>query len=310
MKTTMKKKYLIFAAAALTLAACSNDDENLNGGPVELRLSSSLEVQTRAATDIQGSAFETGQSVDVFIHEHVTSGAATTTYPQPLVYTTGASGAMTPSTQPYFPSSGNGVTICAYYPSDMVDNIDAGTTATFTVKDDQSLKENYMASDLMYGVPQNGNPVKRTTDAVGIGFTHLLSKVSVNLTAGDGNPNLTGATVELLNVLPTTTLTTAEGSISEATGAATDITVFTADATTSKGSAIVPPQTLGAQFVKVTLADGGELIGKLNDSSTPDLKGGNEYTYNITVNLTALSITATITPWGDGDTLDGSATMQ
>ena len=53
MKTTIKKKYLLFAAAALTLTACSNDDENLNGGPVELRLSSSLEVQTRAATDIQ-----------------------------------------------------------------------------------------------------------------------------------------------------------------------------------------------------------------------------------------------------------------
>ena len=154
MKMTMKKKYLLFAAAALTLAACSND-ENMDG-PVAIRLSSSLEVQTRAATDIQGNAFETGQSVDVFIHEYVTSGSATTTYPQPLVYTTGASGAMTPSTQPYFPSSGNGVTICAYYPSDMVDNIDAGTTATFTVKDDQSLKENYMASDLMYGVPQNG----------------------------------------------------------------------------------------------------------------------------------------------------------
>ena len=50
MKMTMNKKYLLFAAAALTLAACSNDDENLNGGPVELRLSSSLEVQTRAGT--------------------------------------------------------------------------------------------------------------------------------------------------------------------------------------------------------------------------------------------------------------------
>ena len=58
MKTTIKKKYLIFAAAALTLAACSNDDENLNGGPVELRLSSSLEVQTRAGNDIQGAQFD------------------------------------------------------------------------------------------------------------------------------------------------------------------------------------------------------------------------------------------------------------
>ena len=58
MKMTMKKKYLIFAATALTLAACSNDDENLNGGPVELRLSSSLEVQTRAGNDIQGAQFD------------------------------------------------------------------------------------------------------------------------------------------------------------------------------------------------------------------------------------------------------------
>ena len=41
----MKHPLLLFAAVALTLAACSNDDENLNGGPVELRLSSSLEVQ-------------------------------------------------------------------------------------------------------------------------------------------------------------------------------------------------------------------------------------------------------------------------
>ena len=44
----MKHPLLFFAAAALTLTACSNDDENLNVGPVELRLSSSLEVQTRA----------------------------------------------------------------------------------------------------------------------------------------------------------------------------------------------------------------------------------------------------------------------
>ena len=65
MKMTIKKKYLLFAAAALTLAACSNDDENLNGGPVELRLSSGIEVQevTRAATDIQNEAFDANESM-------------------------------------------------------------------------------------------------------------------------------------------------------------------------------------------------------------------------------------------------------
>ena len=113
------KKQLILAAAALALAACSND-ENLNDGPVAIRLSSSLEVQTRAASGIQGSAFDEGESVDIFITEAVEADeSATTTYPQPLTYTTGTNGTMTPPTggQPYFPTSGNGVNIYAYYPS-------------------------------------------------------------------------------------------------------------------------------------------------------------------------------------------------
>ena len=62
----MKHSFILFAAVALTLAACSNDDENLNGGPVELRLSSSLEVQTRAGNDIQGAQFDADEDFDVF----------------------------------------------------------------------------------------------------------------------------------------------------------------------------------------------------------------------------------------------------
>ena len=80
----MKKKYLLFAAAALTLTACSNDDENLNGGPVELRLSSGIEVQevTRAATDIQNEAFDADEKIDVYINE-ATADTPSTDYPQP-----------------------------------------------------------------------------------------------------------------------------------------------------------------------------------------------------------------------------------
>lgn len=76
-KYTMKK-YFVFVAAVLALAACSNN-ENLNDGPAVIRLSSSLEVQTRAATDIQGDAFDAGEQVDVFITENAQT--PTITYP-------------------------------------------------------------------------------------------------------------------------------------------------------------------------------------------------------------------------------------
>ena len=159
------KKQLILAAAALALAACSND-ENLNDGPVAIRLSSSLEVQTRAASGIQGSAFDEGESVDIFITESVEADeSATTTYPQPLTYTTGTNGTMTPPTggQPYFPTSGNGVNIYAYYPSKAVTDMGASGVA-FTVEADQSTDASYKASDLMFGMA--ANPVSRQSSAI------------------------------------------------------------------------------------------------------------------------------------------------
>ena len=109
------KKYTLFAVA-LTLIAYTNDNENLNTSneQVAIRLSSSLEVTTRASSDIQGNAFDAGELVDVFISENALE--PTVTYNQPLTYTTGENGAMNPPTgeQPYFPTSGNDVSIYAY----------------------------------------------------------------------------------------------------------------------------------------------------------------------------------------------------
>ena len=316
----MKKKYVLFAAAALTLAACSND-ENLNDGPVELRLSSGIEVQevTRAATDIQNEAFDANEKIDVYINEAI-AGTPSTDYPQPMVYTQATTGnSLNPPSgeQPYFPSSGSGVTIHAVYPSSSETfttggyATDAESNTTFTIQTDQSENKNYKLSDLMYGQANNGNVVERTDQIVPLTFTHLLSKVSVILKAGAGlvDADLDRAKVELLGVKPTTTLTMSSGTIGEATGTETDIHVFTATSSALSGSAIVVPQQLPVQFVRVSLADGGVLTGTLNDSTQPDLVSGNAYIYIITVNLTALNISASITPW-DEYKYDGTASMQ
>ena len=113
----MKKNMIFAAIAALALTACSNDDEIKVGGDNAILLTSSLNVaETRAATDIQTSAFDAGENVDVYITEH-NGGNNPTTYPQPIEYSTAAGGALTVGTQYYYPTSGNGVNIYALYPA-------------------------------------------------------------------------------------------------------------------------------------------------------------------------------------------------
>ena len=302
----MKKNMIFAAIAALALTACSNDDEIKVGGDNAILLTSSLNVaETRAATDIQTSAFDAGETVDVYITEN-NGGNNPTTYPQPIEYSTAAGGALTVGTQYYYPTSGNGVNIYALYPAT------AATGELFTIKEDQSTDANYKASDLMYGKPATNNPVSPSANAVDIQFSHLLSKVTINLIAGANVTSLDGAKVELLGVKPSTTLTAGINghSITAASGTAASITVMTATETVTSGSAIIVPQTLPEMFLQVTL-DGATLTGKL-DSGAPVLTAGNAYTYNITVNMRggALEIEGSITPWDDGGTNSGTVNPQ
>ena len=301
----MKKNMIFAAIAALALTACSNDDEIKVGGDNAILLTSSLDVaETRAATDIQTSAFDAGETVDVYITEH-NGGNNPTTYPQPIEYTTGAGGALTVGTQYYYPTSGNGVNIYALYPAT------AETGKLFTIAEDQSTDANYKASDLMYGKPAT-NPVSPSANAVNIKFTHLLSKVTINLKPGENVTSLDGAKVELIGVKPSTTLTASKDgcSIGAASGTATSITVMTATETVTSGSAIIVPQTLPEMFLQVTLG-GATLTGKLS-TGEPTLVAGNAYTYDITVNMRggALEIEGSITPWNNGGTNSGTVNPQ
>ena len=328
----MKTRFLMAtAAAAIVMVACNNEETDNWAG--EIRLSSGLAVQqvnsTRAANNIQNGQFAAGEKIDVFINEAVNTGeTATTSYTQPLVYTAGGDGSMSTSTsdQPYYPTSGKDVNIYAYYPSGTVTSIDADAASVeFTVKENQSSDTDYKASDLMYGKPALNNPVGRTKNDVNITFKHLLSKVTVTLKQGVGTPDLTGATVELLNVLPTTKLNPSKGTISGADEEKDKIAITVMKVTNNSnlsGSAVVVPQTLNKaadgqrRFIKVTLNTGGVLYSQnLTDAegqTIEDIKmeAGNEYKYEITVNLTSLDIKSSITEWVTGETVKGEAEME
>ena len=306
----MKMKKIFFfaalAAATVSMTSCNSDDETIDNTPVEIRLSSTNAAsgKTRSVNQsIQLTQFDASEKIGVFINEH---GGSSTTYPQPLEYTANGSGGMTPLAPQYFPQSGNGVNIHAFYPFSAAS--DLGTIEPFSIQTNQISEANYKASDLMYGVPIS-NPVSRTSSSVQLTFEHLLSKINIELKAGNGNPTLVGSTVRLQSIRCATTFDPSNGVITAATGPSNEIVVMATNATL-KGSAIIIPQTLasGTTFIEVTLSTGVRLYYKL--PAQTEFEGKKQYDYEITVNLTGLTVTSTITPWDPvGSQTTGTAVM-
>lgn len=319
------KNYILLTAAALMLGACSND-ENLDNpnGPVELRLTSGLEVQTRAAHGLN-TQLKNGEEVHVWVDDATTDQKLYTNN----ILAAGDQGALTGGITMYFPETGNNVDIYAIHGNWGSTALTGfwGTEQTHSVAQDQRTEQTtdgYAKSDLVYakqtGVSRAGNPT-----TVNLTFTHLLSKVEVVLVPGAGPPIINK--VEILNTKLDAKFTpnreseitaTADGTIDGTTLNAIEIDK---DQTSSKNAAgddeskkklneaIIVPQTLakGTPFIRVTTNEGGELIYRLKEETTFD--PAKKYRYTITANLTGLEVTATPPLW-DQKTGDGNGTAE
>lgn len=311
----MKKNLFLIAVATVVVAACSSDlDETsvVESCPVRL-CTDGLTGMTRAGQSVQLTQFLADQQVGIFLAEDngnggpVTSGTNVTTYDQPLTYVANGSGGLA-NTQ-YWPQDGNGLHIFGVYPLAAATTAGAynATGKSFSVQTDQTADANYMASDLMTGVPTAGNPVPRTANAVPLTFTHLLTKINVTLTAGSGftQAEMANAVVSILGTKPTTTFNVQSANVGEASGDATAITAGTGAAT----SAIIVPQALAADasFIQVAVG-GGNYIYKLPAAIT--FAPSTKYTYNLTVTKTGLTLSGTtITPWNSVAPIDGTAEL-
>ena len=315
------KKYFVFAAAVIALAACSSEEENVQSWNGEIRLSAVNVVQTRAAQGIQSTAFDNGEKVDVFINENATTPSIE--YPQPLVYTSGTGGVLTTSDEQYYPQS-NGVNIFAVYPSGVAGTNVNATNVAFDVESDQSEEDAYKASDLMVGAPAN-NPVSKTSGTVQLTFKHCLSKININISAGDGiDPvDLQDATVTILNTTTGGTFNVQTGAVTAngVQAAATPIIAGTLEVREDTGvqgiSAIIVPQTVSAGRQFISIRYGGdqqtpatELFYTLPQAASVDFAAGYSYTFNITAKKSGLTLDGTtITDWTDyGDVFSGDAT--
>lgn len=305
--------YILFAAAAIALAACSNDglpgdDPN---APVEIRLTGGLEVQTRTSHDLD-MMLKPGEQVHVWVDD--AGNVVDKELYKDRELTAGDDGALTGETM-YFPQTGNAVNIYAIHGNfgEATDWSEGGfwaTEITHTVAQNQkSGEDGYAKSDLVYAKSMN---IARTKEAVNLQFEHLLSKIEVVLVKGAGSPEI--AKMEILNTKLEAVFTPDKQSNFEVVenGTAGDnpieIDIDLTDAKTAANTAsdegkelneaIIVPQELaqGTAFIRVTTAEGGVLIYRLPEDKTFD--PAKKYRFTVTANLTELKVvSAKITDW-------------
>lgn len=295
------KQYFILAAAALTLAACSNDENsNIVENSELISLSAAIGTTTRATltdAEAQNTQFASGKSIFVEAYKK----DVTTTYTTGQ-YTANGSGGLTGSL--YYPATGENIDICAYYPSSV-----SSSTASFSVGATQTTAANYQSYDLMYATKLT-NKAKGSTHA--LTFNHALSKIIVTIAAGNGVTadnisNLVSA-VKINNTKLTGTVSITGGAISVTgvTGDATDIDI-TGTTKTSHAGIIVPQQVAAGVFITVTY-NGQNYTYSLDANKT--FVAGYVYTYALTLSAQGLSLgSTTINNWTAGEGATPSITL-
>lgn len=300
----MKTKYFLLAVAAISMAACSNDEsvEQVNDADVINFQASIDSPQTRAdrdATDLQATYFETGEEVNIGI-----APTSTTSYTY-AVYTADAHATNANDftlkggeTALRWPTSGN-IDLVAFHPSTVT-----ATTTEFPVQTNQSTSDDYRASDLMAATKLTN--VAKTSSPVAFTFNHMLSKVVVNLTAGPGitSGDLAATTVEI-KTIKTAAFDGTKWSAKD--GESTEwITLGTGANTT----AIIVPQIIDytstpIDFIRITVGTNSPVVWQTSVDRTFTANTIN--TYNLTINMSSITLTSTeIANWtstgGDTDT--------
>lgn len=305
--------YILFAAAAIALAACSNDGlpGDAPNAPVEIRLTGGLEVQTRTSHNLD-MMLKPGEQVHVWVDD--AGNVADKELYKDRELTAGDDGALTGETM-YFPQTGNAVDIYAIHgnfgeDTDWTESGFWATEITHTVAQNQKSEEDgYAKSDLVYAKVNN---VARTKEAINLQFSHLLSKIEVVLVKGDGSPDI--SKMEILNTRLEAVLTpdkakefkVTENGPQGGNPIEIDTNLTGADIAANTGSddgkvlneAIIVPQLLtkDTPFIRITTTAGGELIYRLPEDKT--FEPAKKYRFTVTANLTEQKVvSAKITDW-------------
>jgi len=297
----------------LAIMSCNHDRDVDENTPVELRLSSGVEVRTRASFPDTDTQIPVGEQISVYVDE---TGGAVQLYGNNIL-TADGNGNLTGGTRMNFPANGNSVDIYALHTNATLSTAYPASMLTHTVNADQRTLAGYAPSDLLYAKRTN---VARTASPVLMNFYHLLSKIQVAIMPGEGltAADITGISIGGTRLQAQFTLAKADASdavVITAGGAVATITAgadVSANLTTNiaYNDAIIVPQTLAAStaFISIRLSDAANLVYRLPAATT--FESGKKYGYLITANSTGLILTSIIEDWIPAGNTEGEATME
>lgn len=294
----MKTRFFAFAVLALTLAACNNDNENLNDGPVAAKFIADITPATRVNSE--GTDWTDGDRIGI-------TGAGFINIPYVR-----ESGQFVPEDKTIYFNDIETKTFNAYYPYQS----DGGTVSVSTAADKQGPGIDFLFASGATG--DTHNPEVSFTDKTAEGgadnsFHHRMSLIKFTFKAGDGLifDGMEPASYTLGGLKHEGTFDTATGTTAVTEAAESPITMQLGGATTSQ--VIILPQGVTTSLDLTVSFNGLDYTTTLPNPSKPEanqFSAGYAYTYNITLNNKGITVEEPeITPWEPGDSNNVSITL-
>lgn len=294
---SMRKIYF-FAAVALALAACDNDDKYADNEPVAAQITANIgnSVSSRAA----GTAWATGDKIGI-----TTLRGNESKYVNMEYTTENVEGKFTGKPM-YFQDAQAEVTFTAYYPFTGSEGTAPAIIENNTRAEQQTL-ENQPKFDYLWDsrVGKKGQP------NINFEFAHKMSKITMTFQDGEGTDvnKIESYSFDGLVLVGTFNPATGEAKAKDVEAETLTLNVDNVISGTARPSIIVYPQTTAGQVVLRIVKDGQTYRCELAFAGG-ELKAGTDYQYTITLNKTGAKVTKSeIHPWSlQTDT--GDATME
>lgn len=256
----MKISNLLYMGALSTLAlmSCTNNDDNS-----EWYGSEGIVFTTAIQSRVSGNTWNTNDEVGIYMMNAGSGIEAATAQNKKYIAQTNGTLTAAPGNGIYLPESGN-VDFIAYYP---YTTSVSGNKLAVNVSD----QSNPAAIDLIYSNGTKG-VAATTSTTISLGFTHQLTKVTLNVTKDETIETLNGLGVNIKGISTEGEFNLADGTLTATAGTNNkDVAMYIdAQGTTATATAIILPTAASTDQTSLNLTfnlNGQSFTHTISDAS-------------------------------------------